>query len=326
MPAIDALFVAVAAYLIVFAWALIFGRVLTAVRPHVPGLFSPLFDALAAADSAIYNTLRGWTDGAVQPFTALVGRVVATAESLTANPLDFARHAYAAIVRLFEVDIPWAISVAETDAALLFRQAEGAAEGLFRRLEQELAGLAARLAGLGLEIQQVAEAALAHAYDLAHQAETYALGLAREVVGYAESLVGQEAGRAYAAEQAVLDTAKAEVAQVERDLGQAVAQVENDLGGAVQGLEDKLAQARAELEHDISGFESVVKAEIEAVLKSGPWGAAVAAYEGGEAALKADVETLVTLAAAEIRRQLGDVESLRAKYGPVLRGLMPKAS
>lgn len=324
MPALDVLLVGLVALLIVFTWQSWTVKVLQAMKAQAPGLFGPLFDALIGADNAIYNALRGWTDNAIQPFTDLVNRAIAAIEALTGGPLAFARAAYAAIQRLFTVEIPNAIQSAEATARQLLAGAEQAAQALFEAAQQGLTSLAAQLASLA----QRADLGLAQLGDLVasnlHQALDYALDLAQRGAHYAASLVGLEAERALAAEQALQDAAGAGVQSLESELGSEVARVESQLGALAHGLEAEVEQARRQLGAEIVNFEDLTKQRIAAVIESSPFVAALALSEAGKRALGADVETLVTLTAAEIRKQLGDAESLRARFGPEVRAALDR--
>lgn len=316
MPAIDALFVAVAALLVTFAWTLIFGRALQAAKGRVPGLFAPLFDALLAADTAIYNALRGWADVAVQPFSDLVGRVIAAADALVTSPLAFARATYDSLWRIWNVEIPGAVRYAASAAAAAGAQAEAFAQGLFQALQQASAGLAADLAGLGQRLDESVQAVLASLSAGLHQALDYAYSLAQQVASYAAGLVALEASRAVQAEQQVAAEAGAEAARIEAEAQAWAAAVRVEVGQLAAGLSSDVARARAELEAELGNFQDVTQAAIAGVINSSPMKLAEALGEVGAAALAADVEALVTLSAAEIRRQLKDVEALRAKFAP----------
>ena len=324
MPALDVFIVATAALLVTFAWSLIFGRTLAALRAYVPALFVPLVDALISADNAIYNALRGWADLAIQPFTDLIGRVIAGIDALVQNPLAFARNTYAAIERLFFVEIPFAIHAAELAAAALFAQAEQAAQALYGALQQQLAGLASMAAGLASDLQNLYQLVVNQALPLAHQAFDYALHLVQALWLQVTALVGLEAERAIAAEQAIFHTAEAELQALAGAEAQAVARFESELGSVASNLGSEVDQARQALQAEIVNLDDLLKKRIADAIAAYPNALLQRLGPQAKRALADDVEAIVVVSLAKIRELSRDVDKLRADYGPAVQAEIDK--
>lgn len=324
MPALDVLLVALAALLITFAWSLIFGRVLQAVRGITPGLFVPLVDALISADTAVYNALRGWADPAIAPFTNLLGRAAGAIENLITNPLAFARATYAALERVFTVTIPAAITQAEGVANGLWQDAVNRISGAVAYVEGDLGVLRSAFQASFTSLLGDLGSVTSWAQAQFGRVESDIGRAAGQLEGEIGSAVGQEAARIDSLVGTVRNDLLGDIASVENYASGIAAGLSSDLGRLSAGLESDLAQARADLEKDVAGFGDLVSKTVGEVIQSGPWAAAVGLYEGGERALAADVETLVTLGAAEIRRQIADAEALRIKYGPAIESALAK--
>ena len=324
MPAFDVLLVALAALLITFAWSLIFGRVLQAIRGITPGLFVPLVDALISADTAVYNALRGWADPAIAPFTDLLSRVAGAIDQFITNPLAFARSVFAALERVFTVTIPAAIATAEGTARSLYDDVVNRISGAVAYVEGDLALARAAFQATFTSLLDDLGSVLSWAQAQVARLEGEIGSEVGRVEGEIGSAVGSEAARIDGALEAARSDLLGDIRSVENYASSIAAGLEGKLGQLGAGLESDLAQARADLEKDVAGFSDLVSKTVGEVIASGPWAAAVGLYEGGERALAADVETLVTLGAAEIRRQLGDVDSLRARYGPAVEAAAAK--
>lgn len=288
MPELGALAAGIAALLVIFAWSLIFSRALQAVRPHVPGLFGPLFDAVQGADNAIYNALRKWADPAVQPLTDLFNRVIATADALIVNPLVFARAVYAATWRLFSVEIPFAITTAATNARILFDDATAQAQALSNGLRDRLGALEA-----------AAQAALGALYSDLVSLQQWALGLfqaaerdlaatAQRLESEAAAAVQQEAIRAGQVEQAIVDGVNAEARQVIGEVqafGDALVgfvdgrlvELAGEIRGGLQLEHDFAVQVGKAAEQGLSDLEAAVPWQLmDTLVKTGEGLAAVA--------------------------------------------------
>lgn len=316
MPALGLLVSAVVALLIALGWSGWTVKVLQSMKASAPGLFGPLFDALIGADAAIYNRLRSWTDPAIQPFSDFLGRVTAGVESLTQNPLAFAQATYGALWRAFNVAIPGAITTAEATAQGLFQTARGEAQTLFSKAEADLqqAGvtLQAGLLALQLWLQQLG----AYAQQLFAQAEQDLAATASRVEAEIGQAVGQEAGRAQAEEARIAQGVTADLSQLVGEVQAGFRGLEAVVNQDVGDLDARVRAARDFMETEIAGFEKLAQDEIDKVLASGPWAGLVAQMGTGEALLKSDVQTLVMLGAAAIRKQLKDVDSIRARFAP----------
>ena len=297
MPELGALAVALAALLVTFAWTLIFSRALAAIKPHVPGLFGPLVDALQSADAAVYNALRKWADLAIDPLTALFDRATATAAALIENPLAFAAAVYAALTRLFTVEIPAAITLAASNAHLLFNQATAEARSLFDHLEAGLGSVAGQVRA-GLDSLRGELIAL-ESWTLAQlgMVERDLAATAQRLESEAAAAVQQEAIRAGQVERAIVDGVNAETRQVIGEVqafGDALVGFVDgrlvDLAGEVRGglqLEHDFAvQIGAAAERGLSDLESAVPWQLmDALVKTGEGLAVVAAEDALSAGL-----------------------------------------
>ncbi len=243
-----------------------------------------LTNGLAAFGGELVNGLVRLRDVTV-PY--LVGLALAQAEGLVAE----ARNAAAAGLQSLAATVAGDIQLARSEALQLTNaaraEASAASGAVLSTLEADLAG-AERTAG-----QLFQEAKLEAQADL---------GLAEGVL---TSLISQARSDALAAAGAV----EHDVQALSRAAGVLVADSAAVLGGDI-------AAAEARANAAVGALESRVGAEVDSILKSGPWGGLVQLYEGGEAALAASVQTLVLDGLKAIRSEIGSVEAIRAKYGP----------
>lgn len=325
MPDLALVVPALAALIVILAWSLVFSRTLAALRPHVPGIFQPLIDALASADNAIYNALRGWADPASQPFSEAINSVVAALQQLVQNPGAFARSVSASLTRLFTVTIPDAISTAEDYAAAGLTDLKAATEADLRALDGNLAGLFGQVAALGQLIAQAYAQATAYALDLGRQAEAFAGSLFSQAETDLKAVEAQAAASLVEVETELVN----EIDQVAVSAAQEIAAAEqaaiNYADQVAVNAAQEVAAARADFAAALTISEEQVSQAIDSVLKSAPWAGLVAALGVGEAVIKSDVQTLVNAGLEELRKTLGDAESIRARLGPEIAKFIPKA-
>lgn len=321
MPELAALATAAAALLIIFAWSLIFSRVLQAARGHVPGLFGPLFDALAAADTAIYNALRNWTDSAVQPLSTLFDRLVFGLDSLVFRPLDFARAVYALLVRLFEVTVPGAITTAEDRAYGLWQDAVGRIDGVYNAVEADLqqAGttLRAGLSTLYSDLQQLG----AYAQQLFAQAESDAQASLAAAESPINQLIGSESSRAREAEAALAGTLGSDLAQLVGEVNQALRGVEGYAGQLFEAAESD-AQRLVNAERAFAlGIGQVEKQDLQDLRDGKEWQLLTGLEEVGGAVVETGIADLVRLGRQAIRAEAGAAGELQSKLRPVIAAI-----
>jgi hypothetical protein len=327
VPALDVAAVALAALLGIFAYVLFSRTWIAAARANTPGFFSPLWDGLAGAEAAIYNLIRPALDAAVAPLTGAFNALTASLHRLVQNPLAFARNVFRALDRLANQTVPFVLDTARRWAEEARLLAEAFASDLVVALRADLDRLAARLEaelqGLGPLLAGYVEQVYARIVD-------YVQRLSEAILERVEAVWDQLRAFAVLLVQAEAETARRAEQEVTREAGQAINEaegrlvaeiraVEYEAGQLARQFESDLARARVELGAEVEHVEQVVEAEVRRLLSSGPWAAVVAAYDVGEAAVKSDVQTLVTLGLAEVRRGLADAGVIRAKYGPVVR-------
>lgn len=325
MPELALVIPALVALLIVLGWEGWTVKVLQAAKAHAPGLFGPLFDALISADSAIYNTLRAWADPAVRPFSDAVDSVAGALRELITNPLAFARSVSAALDRAFNVAIPGAVTEAINFANAALNNLRAWAEGEVQGVQQVAAGLAADLAGLGQRLDLALGQLLALILHTGSQVSAYALGLFTQAEQDFARGVAVEAERAQQAEAEVAAAVEAEAARAEAEVQAWAQAVRVEVGQIAHSLESDVLQARTDLGNELHGFEDTISKAVEDVINGSPLKLAEALGDAGKRALAADVEALVTVSAAEIRKQLRDVEALRARFGPQVTAAGRKA-
>lgn len=318
MPELGALAVGLAALLVIFAWSLIFSRALQAARPHVPGFFGPLFDALQSADTAVYNALRKWADPAVQPLTTLFNRATATAHALTSNPLAFAQAVYASLRRLYLVTVPAAITTALHRAQALYDEATAAARALYDHLGARLDALAEQTGRALAAIRSDLSAVEQWALGLFQSAEHDIQAAAQTVEAAAQAAIDHEAARALDAERAI-------VADAEGGLQQLALAVQQFVDGAFAGLSSDLVQLAGEFRSGLEAehqFAVTVEDDARkglADLEAGPLGQLV---EGlvvvGEGLAAQELTQLYALYRKAMREEIALAKTLPAKVAPVL--------
>lgn len=324
MPDLALVIPALAALLIILAWSLVFSRALQAIRPHVPGLFGPLFDALSAADNAIYNALRGWADAATGPFTDATDSVIAALGQLVDNPQAFARSVSDALGRAFNVAIPDAISLAQGYASGLVDDLKAWAQSQLANLEQGLAGAGAQLLALGQALERDFETAVNYALSVGQQAVHYAEGLFNTAEQDLEAVAAQAGAALNAAETDLVNRIDAVAVAAAQDLRASETDLVNRIDASAVAQAQLVAEARNALDSEIKGFSAAADKAIADVIASPPVQAALATLGAGESMLAADVQTLVILSAKAIRDQLGNAEAIRAKYGPQVMAALTK--
>lgn len=321
MPELGALAAAVAALLIIFAWSLIFSRALQALRPHVPGLFLPLFDALAGADAAVYNALRAWADSAVSPFTDLAGRAIAALDALSVNPLRFAQATYGALWRVFNVAIPGAIAQTEGTTRALWQDATGRIEGVYNAVEADLrdAGAAFRvgLSALYSDLHQVA----AYAQQLFITAERdLAAGVAR-AESEAAAAVGQEVSRAEAVEAGIVGAVDADLVQLVGEANAALRGLQSYVGTVAQGIESNFHHLLDGERAFAVGLAEIEKQDLDALRSGREWQILTDLEEAGGQLLTQGLVDLLELERRALRSEIAAAREVQVKLGPLVRGL-----
>lgn len=321
MPELGALIVAVAALLIVFAWSQIFGRVLTALRGYVPGLFRPLFDALVGADAAVYNALRGWADGVTRPFSDLLNRASAGIDSLVQNPRRFARNTYTAIQRLFTVTIPGAISTAGALTWSLYHDTLARLQATYNAVEGDLASWrAAGEAALNfvrIELQQAEQATL----SFFQQAERDIQIAARVVAQDAAQVIGQEVARAEQVEQSIVQGVNADFHRLLGEVNADLHGLEGYIATVAHGLEQDYHHLIAAEHALIEGVADIDKQNFDHVIHSNPWQLLGELEKVGGEAIHAGIADLYELQRKAVRGEIELAEATREKLAPLIRDI-----
>lgn len=237
---------------------------------------------------------------------------------------DLADGVYAALHTLVTVTLPHAGGLAEQYLEGLIEDARAFALLQVQAAEARLQVEVALVEGEG---RALVDQARSEALSEVSAAERVVLQEIRK----AEQATGQLFQQAeYDAQQVAQGAEQRAVALVEQAraaAAQGIGAVESDLQRLAQAtgtlIEDSTAVIREDLtagqaqtKQALDAAETRLQEEIDAVIKSGPWAVAVAAYQGGEAALKSAVSDLVRAGLAQARAELADVEALRTKYAP----------
>ena len=245
---------------------------------------------------------------------------------------DMAGAAYWTSWVILTVSIPDAVGKGLQQAEALISQARADALGLFQQAEDDIKTSLLRAETIAATAVSVARSDLESEISAAESVVLLEIRKAEQNAGalFLQASSDLQAGLNFAESQAA-DL----VSRAREDLGAAVGAVEHDLqklaeaervaltdsvsvlGGDIKAAEDRASQA-------LSAAEEGLQGTIDSVIKSGPWGALVALYTGGEAALKADVETVVRLSLQELRQQIREVGVLRSKYAPQVRAELDK--
>lgn len=250
--------------------------------------------------------------------------------ALTSGLTDLLNAVYWTTWTLATVTIPDAAAKTLQQAEQLAQDARGFSVGLFQQAQADINtsfGQAEAVAGAAVSAVRSdleAEISAAEAVVLRE------IRKAEQATGDLFQQAEYDAGQLVAASEIKLTDL---VSRAREDLGAAVGAVEHDLqllaaaervaledSVSILGGDIQAAEARANAA--IAKVEANIGSTVDEIIKSGPWAALIAAYTGGEAALKADVETLVRGVLPEIRNQIAQVATLRAKYAPQIRSTL----
>jgi len=327
LAGLDALLVALALLVAMLAVAQVFRPLLVNVLSQAPFIGGWLAGNVDAGLARFQASIRAPAESSLSIITSTLQWLTAQGWGFAQGVSGLAGGLLASINRLSTVTIPHALDLAEARAGELADAARGFALAQLQELAVSLGGdiLAARSEAASLVDQARSEAAGA-----VSAAESVVLLEVRKVEQTAGELFQQaerDAGLAVAAsEQALGDL----IRQARADALAAVGAAEHDLQALARAsrvalvdsqsiLGGDIAAAEARAQQAVGALEEQTAKSIEGILSGLPWQSLAAGVGVSEAMLQADVRTLVGLGAAEIRRMMGDVESLRARYGPEIK-------
>lgn len=327
---LDALMVALVLFGAAYAVSTVFRPLLVGVLGQAPVIGGWLASNVDNGLASFQRSLSVPINNSVYLITSSLDWVANNGRDFLGSLTGLAGALWGTTWTLAAVTIPQAISDSESRVSGWVDDAKAWAvvqlQGLEARLGADIAQATAVAAADIAAARAEAAAGVAMVEADAGQLVAEAERKAGALFAQAEYDAQQFGGRA---EQVAHDL----VTQARTDLGAAVGAVEHDLQAlaaaervalqdSVSVLGGDIAAAETRANAALSEAEKGIRAEIESVLKSGPWAAVVEAYEGGEAALVANVEALVRASLSEIRKEIGDAEAVRAKYGPQLRGII----
>lgn len=327
LAGLDALVVALALLGAMFAVGAVFRPLLVSVLGSAPFIGGWLAANVDRGLASFQRSITAPANASLYLVTSSLSWLATQGRAVTSGLTDALNAVITSLQTLATVTIPAAISASEQRVEGLIEGARAYALLQVQALEVRLQGDLSRVEADGAAL---VDSARREALDEVSAAERVVLQEIRKT----EQATGQlflnaehDAQQlAASAEQKAVDL----VAQARALANAGIAAVEHDLQALERATGVLVADTTAVIREDIgatetrtkaqvSAIEADLQAQIDQVIKSGPWGALVAAYEGGEVALKADVETLVKASLAEVRALLGDAEAIRAKYGPAVR-------
>lgn len=272
--------------------------------------------AITPAANASMGTLISALDWLTLQGRGLLGAVTALSDAVYAGLYHLGAETLGHAVGLGLQQVEALVAAARGYALGLFQRAEADTVYWIRAVESEAEGLAAEARKDALGEVSAAERVV---LDEIRKAEGVTGQLfqraeydAHQLIDASEVRLAELVSRARE-ELAAADAAvEHDLQQLGKAVGVAVADTAATLGGDITAAEARFQAA-------LAGVESGLGATIDEVIKSGPWGAAVALYEGGQAALAADVETLVRESLKQVRQEIGNAEALRARYAPRVR-------
>jgi hypothetical protein len=319
VPALDAAVIAAAGLLATYAFVLLLRSLVPALKAATPGFFGFFWDGVSNGATGIYNAIRPAMDAAAAPALGLFNAVEAGLRALLDGPLGFARSSAAALERLANQAIPGVRDLAWTWVNNVENNVAGLARALFAQVEADLGLLrhfvVEEVSGTGSILVNYIGAVYAQLLAFVEQAFARAEAGAQAGLGALESEARQalatEVARAGEAERTLGQFVQQEVQSAVDYTSATAAALDAEIARAAAALGQDVRDAQKILEAEQQALESRVNEQIDAVLKSGPWGALVAAYEGGEAAYRADVAALATLALEALRQQLRDPGAIR---------------
>ncbi len=330
LAGLDALLIALGFAVVLLVLTSIIRPLLVSVLGSAPFIGGWLASNVGGALGRFSNSLQGPANAALGVLSGSLGWLEWAGRSLVTAEVALHTAALSAISDLRRLDIPAALASAVAHAeglasdlrAWTLLGIQDATNGLRGLIDAAASNAAGWVLAARLEAQGLFSVAESDAVALEGKAE----GLALDLVNGARAEAVILAGRAEAVAQSLntiehefatsaLLVLTTDVQRVEAAAHVALSDTAAILGADITEAEKRAGDVAAQL-------AAPIEASLQGILASTPWGALAAAVGVGEEMLKADVETLVRAGAAEIRRSLGDAESIRARYGPQVRAAL----
>ena len=327
LAGLDALVTGTAYLFALLAARFVLRPLLLAVLGSAPFVGGWLTSHLDGAFSDFERRINPAAEASLGIWVSALGWLVTQGWNFANSAGDLADGFYAWAYNLVTVTLPHAGGLAEQYLEGLISDARGWALLQVQAAESRLRAEVALAEG---DARALVDQARSEALSEVSAAERIVLEEIRKAEQAGGQLFQQAEYDAQMATQAVEQRAVALVDQAKAAASAGIGAVEHDLQALAQAtgtliqdstavIREDLGQSETRTTEALNAAESRLQEEIDAVIKSGPWQTLVAAYEGGEAALKADVEVLVAEGLKQIRGEITNVEALRAKYAPIIR-------
>jgi hypothetical protein len=330
LAGLDALVVATGLLFAMFLVSAVLRPLLVSVLSQAPFIGGWLASNVDSGLARFQSTIKAPANATIGILADALEWIAYSATAFSNGLLEFGSELVNASWRLVNVTLPHGLALGLLQAEALAGAARDYALGLVQSLAVSLGRDIQLARSEAVDLVAAARAeALAASGAVLNTAEAELVAVERTAAGLvtaAELTAKQDLGLAEQTLASLISQARADalagVGAVEHDvqaLARAASVALTDstaiLGGDIQAAEARAARA-------VSGLEAETQKSIEGILNSLPWQALAAAVGAGEEVLKSDVRTLVLAGAAEIRKTLGDVESVRARYGPQIQAAL----